>query len=70
LLPKIRVGGGSYDFYTGKIALRWKDEARVMAGLRHLPNRMYMGLPSRVVGAPMQPIDLQPFRYTKERGEF
>jgi len=68
--PKERIGGGTYDFYSGKISVSWKSDPRAFVGFRNVPNRMTLGLSSRVIGTPLQPIHPQLYRYSKERGDF
>lgn len=62
--PRIRITGGSYDFYTGRIALEM--DGRIAIGQRDSQKRMAFRWANTPFLAALLPFELEPFRYVGE----
>lgn len=63
--PRIRITGGSYDFYTGRIAIEM-DKQRLVIGQRDSQKRLGFKWTSTNYLTPLKPFELEPFRFVGE----
>lgn len=62
--PRIRITGGSYDFYTGRIA--FDLDKRLVIGQRDSQKKLAFKWTTSNFLVPMRPFQLEPYRYLGE----